>query len=250
MVRLNGRDYYLGPYNSPASWEKYGRLIQSWMATGEVPAAREREGEPVGLTVAELILAFLKHAEAYYRRPDGTPTGEYTNVVIAVRPLKQLFGNVEARSFGPKSLKAVRDAMIGDGLCRNVVNQLHREDRARLSLGRGKRDGARRGPPRPQGCGRVAEGRTVARETEPVKPVPEADVEALRAVLAPQVWAMVELQRLSGMRPGEVTIMRTGDIDRSGTVWTYTPGRHKTEHHGKARAIHLGPQRRRFSSRG
>jgi integrase len=52
---------------------------------------------------------------------------------------------------------------------------------------------------------------------------------------------MVELQRLSGMRPGEVCIMRTIDVDTSGRVWIYTPETHKTEHHGKGRRIYLGP---------
>ena len=35
-------------------------------------------------------------------------------------------------------------------------------------------------------------------------------------------------------------IMRTADIDRSGKVWTYTPSKHKTEHHGHERIIYLG----------
>jgi integrase len=59
--------------------------------------------------------------------------------------------------------------------------------------------------------------------------------------VARQVWVMVELQRLTGMRPGEVCNMRTIDIDTSGRVWTYSPERHKTEHHGKVRRIYLGP---------
>jgi integrase len=53
---------------------------------------------------------------------------------------------------------------------------------------------------------------------------------------------MVELQRLTGMRSGEVTIMRTGDLDMSGRVWTYKPRVHKTQHHDRERLIHLGPR--------
>ena len=53
---------------------------------------------------------------------------------------------------------------------------------------------------------------------------------------------MIELQRLTGMRPGEVVIMRTRDLDMGGDVWVYTPSRHKTEHHGKTREIFLGPK--------
>jgi integrase len=52
---------------------------------------------------------------------------------------------------------------------------------------------------------------------------------------------MVELQRLSGMRPQEVCSIRTIDIDRSGRAWIYTPETHKTEHHGRERKIYFGP---------
>jgi integrase len=44
------------------------------------------------------------------------------------------------------------------------------------------------------------------------------------------------------MRPGEVTIMRTCDLDTSGRVLAYTPESHKTEHHGRERRIYIGPQ--------
>jgi integrase len=72
--------------------------------------------------------------------------------------------------------------------------------------------------------------------------VPDADVEAIRPHVARQVWAMIEPQRLTGMRPGEVILMRGVDLDRSGEVWVYTPDRHKAEHHGRQRTIYLGPR--------
>ncbi|MGL4513026.1 MAG: tyrosine-type recombinase/integrase [Lacipirellulaceae bacterium] len=53
---------------------------------------------------------------------------------------------------------------------------------------------------------------------------------------------MVELQRITAMRPGEVCQMRAIDIDRSGNVWVYVPREHKTEHHGHVRRVYLGPQ--------
>jgi hypothetical protein len=55
------------------------------------------------------------------------------------------------------------------------------------------------------------------------------------------VWAMIELQRLAGMRPEEACLMRTIDINTSGSIWEYRPESHKTEHHGKDRIIPLGP---------
>src|SRR5262249_27321050 len=88
----------------------------------------------------------------------------------------------------------------------------------------------------------LRKGRSDARESPPVRPVPDDHVDAIRPHVAAQVWAMVELQRLTGMRPGEVTIMRGADLDRSGAIWAYVPGRHKSEHHGRARAVYLGPR--------
>jgi integrase len=44
------------------------------------------------------------------------------------------------------------------------------------------------------------------------------------------------------MRPGEVTIIRTGDLDVTGRIWTYRPSVHKMEHTGRPRAVQLGPR--------
>ena len=49
----------------------------------------------------------------------------------------------------------------------------------------------------------LAKGRSLARETEPVKPVPEAYVEAVLPFVRPPVQGMIQLQRLTGMRPAK-----------------------------------------------
>jgi integrase len=69
-----------------------------------------------------------------------------------------------------------------------------------------------------------------------------AHVEATLPFLNRQLAAMVSLQRYTGMRPAEVCIMRTCDIDMSGPVWLYRPRHHKTAHRGKPRVIALGPK--------
>src|SRR5262249_32230024 len=60
--------------------------------------------------------------------------------------------------------------------------------------------------------------------------------------LPPPVRAMVQLQRLTGCRPGEVMVMRAIDLTMTGSVWTYRPGLHKNKHRGLDRVIFLGPQ--------
>ncbi|MBI4716595.1 MAG: hypothetical protein HY763_02230 [Planctomycetes bacterium] len=72
--------------------------------------------------------------------------------------------------------------------------------------------------------------------------MPDERVEAILPFVPRQVAAMIQLQRLTGMRPGEVLAMRLCEIDRTADPWSYGPSSHKTEHHGKARVVFLGPR--------
>jgi integrase len=141
-------------------------------------------------------------------------------------------------------LKAVRQSLVDSGLCRNEVNK---------RVGKIKRVfkwavSEEIIPPSVyhglQTVAGLRHGRADVRESEPVRPVPDAFVDAIRPHVTRQVWAMVELQRLTGMRPGEVCNMRSIDLDTSGSAWLYTPWSHKTEHHGRERRVYLGPQAR------
>jgi hypothetical protein len=60
---------------------------------------------------------------------------------------------------------------------------------------------------------------------------------------------MVQFQRHTGMRPGELVIMRSMDLDTSGQVWLYRPGsdqgpqgKHKMAWRGHGKTIALGPK--------
>jgi hypothetical protein len=72
--------------------------------------------------------------------------------------------------------------------------------------------------------------------------VPDAYIDAIRPHISDQVEALIDLQLLTGARPGELIIMRGGDLDTGGNVWTYIPERHKGEHHGHTRTIFIGPK--------
>src|SRR5262245_28277169 len=73
VVTLNGHDHYLGPWPEgcrkppPESVDAYNALVAEWLANG-----RRLPSPAPALTVNELILAFWRHAEQHYRRPDGT----------------------------------------------------------------------------------------------------------------------------------------------------------------------------------
>ena len=53
---------------------------------------------------------------------------------------------------------------------------------------------------------------------------------------------MIQIQRLTGIRPGEVVTLRACDIQMTGRVWTYRPASHKTEHHDLEREAWFGPR--------
>jgi integrase len=239
VVRIDGRDHYLGRYGSEESREKYRRLVAAWVAGTPVPPPRD--AGDAGISVAELLLAYLRFADGYYRK-GGRPTREPLNVRHAARPLRQLYGLTPAREFGPLALKVVRQAMVDAGLCRGEINRRVRRVVRVFKWGVENElvepavHAALKAVPG------LRKGRSEARESEPVRPVPEPMVAAVEPFVARQVWAMVQLQLLTGMRPGEVTRMRTADLDMAGAVWAYTPETHKTEHHGRERTIYLGPR--------
>ena len=90
-------------------------------------------------------------------------------------------------------------------------------------------------------------GRSSALEAKPVRPVDEKNVLATLPYVSRQIRAMIELQMLTGMRSGEVGIMRGYDLDRSGKVWAYMPATHKTEHHDIDRRFNSGPELKKSS---
>jgi integrase len=85
-------------------------------------------------------------------------------------------------------------------------------------------------------------GRDVVKAPRKVQPVAEDHIQAALAHINPTVRAMVELQLCTGMRPGEVWGMTTGQIDRTADPWVYRPAHHKGSSWGKDRAIPLGPR--------
>ena len=237
IVALNGRDFYLGPYGTAASHAEYDRVISEWMASGRSAPVKSTSG----LTVIEIINRYRQHALVYYRK-NGRITKEVAGIAMAAKYLKRLYGRTAAAEFGPLALKAVREVMIKDGLCLTTIN---------TAVGRIKRffRWAVSNELVPSSVIHALQtvdglkiGRSEARDPRVVRAVPDNLIEAILPHVSRQVAAMIEIQRLTGMRSGEMVIMRGCDIDMSGRIWLYTPSTHKTQHHGHVRAIYLGPQ--------
>jgi len=115
-VRIDGEQIYLGPWNSPESRERYDELIIQWRRDHDVTGQ-------FSLTLGQLCLLFTKHADDYYRRPDGTPTGEANNIRGALKHVCMMYRAVPVCEFGPMKLKAVRQRMIDRGVVRTSINR-------------------------------------------------------------------------------------------------------------------------------
>lgn len=77
VVRIVGRDRYLGPYGSSESHERYERLIAEWRAQqpASVATASPRAADVSAATIDESILKYDDFASGYFVR-DGRPTKE------------------------------------------------------------------------------------------------------------------------------------------------------------------------------
>ena len=243
VVTIDGRDHYLGKYASPDSYDKYAHLIAEWRQgilsrAGGTPVATS--ANPI--TVAELTLAYWDHCVNYYSR-DGKPNGRTAVVRSALRAINSSFADLRVGDFGPLKLLVVRQKLIDHQLTRRYINDLVAtiaamfqwavsqelvpvEVYAALKTVRGLRKGKSKAIDRP-----------------PVSPVCESVVHSTLEYLSPVLKAMVQLQLLTGARPGEIRNMRPCDIAlQTEGLWCYRPQHHKTEHHDKDRRIYLGPR--------
>lgn len=241
-VTLNGKTRYLGRWNTAESKERYKAVIGSWLAGNRHLPER---GE--GLSVNELILAYVRFAQGYYVK-DGKETDELNCIRSAVRPLKELYGYSPTAEFSPLALKAVRQRMIGmksfmgNTWSRNFVNK---------SVGRIKRmfrwgvENELVSVTTYQALNAVAglaAGRSEARETAKRHPVPAERIDSVKAVVSELVRDLIDLQLLTACRPGELLSLKGAMIDRSGPIWTAKLEHHKCERFGKERTLYFGPR--------
>ncbi len=100
------RDYNLGPYGSPESHQRFGRLLAEWSARGgRIPDDTPNLPADV-LTVDQLIDRWWE--------TEGQRLGFSCQHMIrsALDVLSSLYGPIPAIDFGPLALRAVRDRLV------------------------------------------------------------------------------------------------------------------------------------------
>ena len=213
--------------------------------TPTTAAPQRTPGSP--MTVVELVREYWLFARGYY---SGTCA---SGVRMALRVARELYGSTPAADFGPNALRVVREAMArgredGDRprrpWCRKTVNErvghlvrMYRWAASRELLGPQCYQALQTLPP-------LKRGRCSARDNAPVGPAPQDRIDAVRPLVARQVRALIDLQLLTGARPGELLGLRARDIDTGGPggVWVHRPAKHKNAHRRIERSIYLGPR--------
>lgn len=238
LVQIDGQRIYLGKYGSEESKEKYRRLVTERMTGGSAPAT-----DPgAELTIAEVANAYWKHCQSYYVLRDGRPSGWLDHIHLVLRLLRKTYGRTLAAEFGPKRFKAFRQILVDQGHSRKYVNKLAAIVPRMFKWAASEEMLPNNVHLNLRSVEGLKKGRCTAPERPPVLPVDDSVVDATLTALPQIVADMVALQRLTGMRPAEVCILRPCDVDRSTDVWTYTPGAHKTEHFGRERIVYIGPR--------
>jgi integrase len=240
VVTIAGKTIYLGKFGTPESREEYDRVLAEWLTRTRCRTL------PIGLgnslTLTELMVVYWKHVQSYYVK-DGRPTSEQDTIRQALRPVRKLYGTTPVVEFGPTALKTVRQAMIEQGWCRSYINKQVIRVRRMFAWGVENELVPVAVHQALATVAGLAKNRSEAREKPPVGPVPDEHVDAVLSRVNSVVAAMIRVQRLTGMRPQEVVLLRPIDVDRSDPAcWTYRPHRHKTEHHDRERVIYIGPK--------
>ncbi len=236
VVTVAAKVLYLGPWRSKASYLAYDQAVSDWIAAGR-PRNLEQSNS---LPITVLVLNYWQYAQSYYVQ-DGRPTGSLHGIKQALRRIRMAYGAMPATSFGPLSLQAIQQELVTAGYSRRYCNDQVAHIRRLFKWAASQElipittyqalttvPGLKR-------------GRSAVRETEPVRPVPDAIVDATLPHLPHVLQDMVRLHRLIGCRPTELCTMRPSDLDMTTNVWWYSPSSHKTAYLGRTRRIPLGP---------
>lgn len=231
VVRLNGKEIYLGVYNSPESLERYQRLIAEHWATGKPVEPVNHQSNRV-VTVGQLVIEYGNYCKVKY-----AGSNEWATIKIVLEYLIQNYKTLPASDFGTVRLDQYRQTMVKAGLVKSTIKRRVNHVVAAFQRGVSVELIDVTLYQRLKALSPLVEA---TRQPKKIPPVAVDVVRATQNELTPVVADMVELQLLTGMRPGEVCNLRPIDIDQSKDVWIYSPATHKTQHHGKSRVIAIG----------
>jgi integrase len=254
------RDFRLGEPGTHAAREAYHRVIAEWEACGRRWPTRwlnpggggggcggAGEFDAEGITIVELTREYYRWARDYYH------TRYAKTIRVVLRMMRRYYGRSPAAKFGPRKLRLLREEMIrGDAdkqhprpaWSRKYINAQVRHVRHMFKWAASQELLPASVHQALCTVEALKRGRSMARENPKVGPVPEHLLNAVLPLLSKPVRTMVDLQLLTGARPGEIIVLRACDLDTTDPsgVWVYRPEVHKNLYRERERLIYFGPQ--------
>ena len=230
-VRIHGRQRYLGRWDSPEAVAEYDRICRDWRAA--------QEPQKYALTVADVTVHYLDYALGYYQKSDRA-TSEVQALRDALRPLNDMFMALRAADLRPRHVKEYQNELVRRGLARTTINASVGRVRRMLKWAISEELLPADVLTAIQTVAPLKKGRSKARETKPVKAVPDALIDVVLPHVPAAVRGLIQFQRLTGARPSEARLLRMCDVNTSAPVWEYEPVGHKCEHHDKTRLVMVG----------
>ncbi|MBX3316476.1 MAG: site-specific integrase [Phycisphaeraceae bacterium] len=264
------RDYWLGEIGSPESRERYYRALAAWESGGRVlptfeecglvptfhamkrrrAAAHESgEGGAAGSVAAAILI--------YWQEVRETVSPKRANAIkVTLRLLRMTDGSTALKDYGPNRLRLLRERMrSGDATSnppREPWSRRTTNERVRIVQAffrwAASRELVNESVARALGMeDPIKRRRGEADDRRKVLPVPQDLLDATLPHCSRQVRALIELQLLTGARPGELVGLRAIDIRTDGGdggegVWVFEPQDHKNAHRGHTRVILFGPR--------
>ncbi len=255
-ITLGGKVHYLGEFGTPEAYEKYAQLVRQWEANGRQAVDRTPNAVQATLRIGDLLDQYRASIDARGRyQKNGRPTSQRAYIDNVCNALKEHAGSVPVTRTTEATLVAWRENLEQDQkLTRGGINR--KVTMAVQAFRWGKSRGlvpksvwAEVSSLEPLRRGEVGDRPEKGR---PRRAVTADEVAKVAEHAAPQVAAMLTLQSLTGMRPGEVCGLRWADIDQKPVdgdglgCWLYRVASAKTAHHGHETRYLLPPAAQRI----
>ena len=90
-------------------------------------------------------------------------------------------------------------------------------------------------------CRPLLAGRTAAKDNLGRLPATDEQIKAVKTHVSQLVKDLIDVQRFTGARAGELLLLTPEKLDTAGKVWLFHVEGHKTEHHGHVESSRSGP---------
>jgi integrase len=229
VVRIDGKDHYLGKYHSPESVSEYARLIAERF-TDRLTASS------TGFSFVQIAALYAIRAKKRYK------VATANNYMATINMFCLFCDGLDPRDLKVHHLENFQQHLINKSLAIDTINgylaRLRRIFRWAI-----------RNDYLPLKTlmlfdlsERVDATWNNVKQKVAITTVSREHIAAVLDEVPPTVAAMVKFQLHTGCRPGEVRRLRLRDVDQSKAIWEYTPRDHKTSHLGKTHVICIGPQ--------